>query len=192
MTEVGNAIASETDLAALLELIAKRLRELIGARLVFIALPAGERHSSSSTRATMTDGSKGLGVELSRSESKSGRVLERRRPERVDSLIDDVEFDRAPCGLLRAERVAGRRPPASSYRCSSEDEAIGVISIHDKPAPTSTICASPTRTCALAEWFAQRAAVAVDLSATGAARRPAPGRCRAGARAQAPRTRAPR
>ncbi len=42
----------------------------------------------------MTVRAKGLGVELSRSESKSGRVLERRRPERVDSLIDDVEFDR--------------------------------------------------------------------------------------------------
>ena len=77
----------------MLELIIKRLRELIRSRLVFIALPTEE--ATLRIEASDHDGrAKGLGVELSRSGSKSGRVLERRRPERVDSLIDDGEFDR--------------------------------------------------------------------------------------------------
>ena len=41
LNEVGTALASEIELARLLELIARRLRGLIGARLVTIALPAG-------------------------------------------------------------------------------------------------------------------------------------------------------
>ena len=40
LTEVGNALAAETELGPLLELIATRLRELIDAELVLITLPA--------------------------------------------------------------------------------------------------------------------------------------------------------
>src|ERR687885_1557623 len=41
LNEIGNALVTELDLGRLLELIARRLRELIGARVVAIALPAG-------------------------------------------------------------------------------------------------------------------------------------------------------
>ena len=41
LTEVGNALAGETELGPLLDLVATRLAELIGAELVLIALPAG-------------------------------------------------------------------------------------------------------------------------------------------------------
>src|SRR4051812_45536249 len=41
LNEVGNALVSEVDLPALLELIAARLRELVRARLVLISLPDG-------------------------------------------------------------------------------------------------------------------------------------------------------
>src|SRR5207253_6422123 len=39
LNEVGNALAGELELAPLLQLIASRLRKLIGARLVTVALP---------------------------------------------------------------------------------------------------------------------------------------------------------
>ena len=41
LNEIGNALASELELEPLLALVARRLRELVGARLVLIALPEG-------------------------------------------------------------------------------------------------------------------------------------------------------
>ncbi len=42
LEEVGNALATETDLDRLLDLVVRRLRELVGARVVALALPSGE------------------------------------------------------------------------------------------------------------------------------------------------------
>src|SRR5207253_218542 len=41
LIEVGNALATETDLDRLLDLVARRLRELLDARLVTVLLPTG-------------------------------------------------------------------------------------------------------------------------------------------------------
>src|ERR671935_2782473 len=41
LIEVGNALATETDLDRILDLVARRLRELLDARLVTVLLPAG-------------------------------------------------------------------------------------------------------------------------------------------------------
>src|SRR6201986_2109333 len=41
LNEVGNALATETDLERLLDLIVRRLRELLDARVVALALPVG-------------------------------------------------------------------------------------------------------------------------------------------------------
>ena len=41
LQEVGNALATETDLEKLLDLVVRRLRELVGARVVALALPSG-------------------------------------------------------------------------------------------------------------------------------------------------------
>ena len=40
MEEIGQALVSDLDLPRMLELICRRLRELVGARTVFVALPA--------------------------------------------------------------------------------------------------------------------------------------------------------
>ncbi len=163
MTEVGNAIASETDLGALLKLVAKRLRELLGARIVFVALPAAE----DCLRIEVADyeGATGVvGIQLSRTRSKSGMVLERRRPERVDSLIDDLEFDR---GSLRpfCERAGLPLPSTGLFiPLLANGEAIGLISIHDKLAGNEHDLRFTDEDLRAAEWFAHRAAVAVDLS----------------------------
>jgi signal transduction histidine kinase len=153
LNEVGTALASEIELARLLELIARRLRGLIDARLVTIALPAGD----GTLRIEAADGNTDeiVGVQLERAGSKSGRVLERRRAERVDSLLDDPEVDQEAARRLGARSglyvplIAAGRP-------------IGVIVAHDKQSADARFTDADLR---LAETFAPRAAVAVDLSA---------------------------
>jgi signal transduction histidine kinase len=82
-------------------------------------------------------------------------VLERRRAERVDSLLDDPEIDQEAARRLGARSglyvplVAGGRP-------------IGVIVAHDREGTDPRFTDADLR---LAETFAPRAAVAVDLSA---------------------------
>src|ERR671934_74670 len=58
LNEIGNALVGELDLARLLHLVSTRLRELIGARLVAIALPTG---SDLRIEAADGEGSAGLG-----------------------------------------------------------------------------------------------------------------------------------
>jgi len=153
LNEISNALASEVDLSRLLDLIAARLRELMHARIVLIALPVPD--GSLIIRATDGEGSDELrGVRLERERSKTGRVLERRRSERVDSLIDDIEMD----------QEAGRRMGARTgvfVPMMLRDRAIGVISAHDKEGADARFSDEDVR---LAEAFAGRAAVAVDLS----------------------------
>src|SRR5436189_1670660 len=82
LNEVGNALATETDLDRLLDLIARRLRELIDARIVAVVLPEGTAELRFA--AVAGDGAEELvGETMQRSSSKSGRVLERGRSERV-------------------------------------------------------------------------------------------------------------
>ena len=79
-------------------------------------------------------------MRLARAGSKSGRVLERRRSERVDSMLDDPEVDQE----LARRRSALRRGLYVPLRRRATG-AIGVIAAHDKRrAPTR---ASPTTTC---------------------------------------------
>jgi GAF domain-containing protein len=93
LNEIGNALASQIELEPLLALVARRLRELIDARIVLIALPeAGQ--SALRVAAAEGEGTYGLpGMSLDPQDSKAGRVLERRRSERVDSVLEDPEID---------------------------------------------------------------------------------------------------
>jgi signal transduction histidine kinase len=153
LTEVGNALAGETELGPLLELIAARLRELIAAELVVIALPAADGN----LRIEAVVGPKAeelIGTFLSREGSKSGRVLDRRRSERVDSTVEDVEVD---------QEIARRMGLRSGLFVPLlvGDRAIGVIAAHHRLGPDPRFTDDELR---LAETFAARAAVAVDLS----------------------------
>jgi signal transduction histidine kinase len=89
-----------------------------------------------------------------RSTSKSGRVLERGQSERVDSVLDDPDVDHEATRLIGARTglwvpllVRGR--------------AIGVLAAHDKLGRDVRFTDTDVR---LAETFAARAALAVDLS----------------------------
>jgi signal transduction histidine kinase len=152
LADVGNALATEIELPKLLELVASRLRELIDARLVFIAMPSGdglvletvEGQEAERYAGTMLDGTR----------SKSARVLERRRSERVDSVIDDPEVDQATARTMGAR--TGLWVPLVI-----RDRPIGVLAAHDKEQPDPRFTDEDLR---IAEAFAERAAVAIDLS----------------------------
>jgi signal transduction histidine kinase len=152
MNEIGMALASELELAPLLALVARRLLELVDARLVLIALPEGE-----SLRVAAAEGEASYGVVGMRLEfggSKAGRVLERARSERIDSVLEDPEIDQQAARRLGVHSalfvplVARGRP-------------IGVVIAHDKAGSTPAFSDDDLR---LAETLAARAAIAVDLS----------------------------
>jgi signal transduction histidine kinase len=153
LIEVGNALATETELDRLLDLVARRLGELLDARLVTVLLPAGE--DDLRFAAVAGEGSGELvGTTMSGSGSKSGRVLERRRSERVDSVLDDPEVNREVTRKLAAR--TGLWVPLVV-----RERAIGVIGVYDKLGVDPRFSDGDLR---LAETFASRAAVAVDLS----------------------------
>jgi signal transduction histidine kinase len=153
LNEVGNALATETDLDRLLDLVARRLRELIDARAVMVMLPAGPDE----LRIVAVAGEESdqlLGQTLSTADSKSGRVLSRKGSERVDSVLDDPEVDLIVTRLLGAR--TGLWVPLIV-----RDRAIGVIAVHDRLGTDPRFSDGDLR---LAETFASRAALAVDLS----------------------------
>ena len=153
LNDVADALVTETDLDRLLELIASRLRDLLDARLVTVLLPAGGNQLRFAAAAG-EGGDKLAGRVVSREGSKSGRVLDRGRSERVDSLLDDPDVDQEAMRLLGARsglwvplRVRGR--------------SIGILAAHDKLGAEVRFTDTDLR---LAETFASRASVAVDLS----------------------------
>jgi len=152
LNEIGTALATEIELEPLLGLVAKRLRELVDARLVLIALPQGE---AMTIAAAEGDGSYGaVGTRLEFGGSKAGRVLQRGRSERVDSVLEDPEVDQ------QAARRLGVRS-ALYVPLVARGRAIGVVVAHDKAGPSPSFTDDDLR---LTESLADRAAVAVDLS----------------------------
>jgi two-component system, NarL family, sensor histidine kinase DevS len=152
LNEIGNALASEIELEPLLGLVARRLRELVDARLVLIAIPQGD---ALDVAAAEGEGSYGVvGMQLEFGGSKAGRVLERRHSERVDSVLEDTEIDQ------QAARRLGVHS-ALFVPLVARGRAIGVMIAHDRSGPSPSFTDDDLR---LAETFAERAAVAVDLS----------------------------
>ena len=154
--EVMRSLVEEMELERLLELVCARLRELIGARVALISLatsPDGDLRIAA-VDAEANAGASLIGYRLSRLESKSGRVLERRQSARVDSMLDDPEVDHEEARQLDAR--TGVFVPLIA-----RGEAMGVIAVHDKLGPDARFSDEDLR---LAEIFAARAAVAVSLS----------------------------
>ena len=152
LNEIGSALASEIELEPLLGLVARHLHELVEAKLVLIALPAGN-----SLRIAAAEGESSYGVtgmELALRGSKAGRVLERGRSERIDSLLEDPEVDQ------QATRRLGVHS-ALYVPLIARGRTIGVVIAHDKHGATPAFSEEDLR---LAESLAARAAIAVDLS----------------------------
>jgi signal transduction histidine kinase len=152
LNEIGNALASEIELEPLLGLVARRLQELVGARLVLIALPNGETLRVAAAAGESSYGV--VGMELEFAGSKAGRVVERGRSERIDSVLEDPEIDQ------QAARRLGVHS-ALFVPLIVRGRTIGVVIAHDKLGATPSFTEDDLR---LTESLADRAAIAVDLS----------------------------
>lgn len=152
LNEVGAALVGQLELDPLLDLVATRLRELIDARLVVIALPAGD-----GLRIAAADGEGAdelAAISFLERDSKTGRVLQRGSSERVDSLLEDPEVNQDVARRLGA--TSGMYVPLIV-----RGRPIGVLVAHDKTSIDHRFTSADLR---LAEQFAVRASIAVDLS----------------------------
>ena len=152
LDELTRSVLEERDVSRLLELVARRLRELVGARGVLISLPA----SSGGLRVVVADGegvADLVGYDVP-PESKHARTFARGKSERIDSLLADPEVDQVLAGRVGA--VAALFIPLIFH-----ERAIGIISAFNKNGPDPRFTDDDVR---LAEAFGTRAALAVHLS----------------------------
>ena len=149
LNEVAVALVSEFELGPLLQTVAERLRGLLDASSVSIALPHGD-----GMRIEAAAGDEDVIGTPIPARSKTRRVMERRHSERVDNVLDDPEIDQETVRRMRMR--AGLYVPLVL-----RGEAIGVITAQDKVGQDPRFSAEDVR---VAELFAQRAAVAVDIS----------------------------
>jgi signal transduction histidine kinase len=149
LNEVATALVSELELDRLLHIVAERLRALLTAGVVTIALPHGDGF-----RVEAAAGDESLLGSTIPGGSKTARVLERKRSERVDSILDDPEIDQETARRFRQRTVL-------LVPLVLRGEGIGVIIAQDKEGTDPRFSAEDVR---LAEAFGQRAAMAVDLS----------------------------
>ena len=152
LNEIGNALTTETDLGALLDLVSRRLRDLLDARIVLVLLPEGDRMRIAAAAGAAVDA---VGESFERQGSKSGRVLDARGSERVDSMLDDPDVDQS--AMRRFGARTGLWVPLVVH-----GRAIGVLAAHDKLSRADSRFGDDD--LRLAETYAARAAVAVDLS----------------------------
>jgi signal transduction histidine kinase len=154
LDEVTLGILEERDVPRLLELVARRLRELIRARRVLICLPS----PSGGLRVTVADGGEDpaqlVGCTIS-PQSKHARVLARGKSERIDSLLEDPEVDQ-----VLAHRVGAAT--ALLVPLVFRGKPLGVVSAFNKEGHDPRFVDEDLR---LAETFATRAALALHLSA---------------------------
>jgi signal transduction histidine kinase len=153
--EVVRSLVEESDLDVMLELICSRLRELLDARIVQIALPDGDDE----LRVAAVDGdgefaTRLLGHREALGRDKAGRVFQRGHSARVDSILEDIEADQDQARRLGIR--AGLYVPLIA-----RGRPIGVITVNDKLGRDPRFTDTDLR---LTEIFAARAAVAVDLS----------------------------
>jgi signal transduction histidine kinase len=151
LNEVAGALVVEFELVPLLQIVAGRLRDLIDADSVTIALPHGEGLRVEAAAGASAESVLGMTIPA---RSKSMLVLERKRSERVDSVLDDPEIDQETARRMRMR--TGLYVPLVL-----RGEAMGVVTAQDKHGPDPRFTADDLR---LTEVFAQRATVAVDLS----------------------------
>jgi signal transduction histidine kinase len=151
LQEISAALTGELDLPRLLQLVVERLRELIDARVVAIALPTAE---GLRIEAIASEERNDLLYEVIPFETKVGAVLARGRSERVDAVLDDPEVVQEVARHFAA--TTGLYVPLLT-----RDGTIGIAFAHDRDGRDPRFTAADLK---LAEHFAQRAAVAVELS----------------------------
>ena len=154
LNEVSEALVGEGDLAHLFALTASRLRDLVDARVVMVQRPTPNGEWLTVEAASGEGAERLLDLRLDARRSKSGRTLERKRSERIDSLLDDPEVDQAAPRLVDASA-------ALYVPLVVRDEGAGVIVVYDKQGPSPRFSDADMR---IAQAFANRVVVAIELS----------------------------
>jgi signal transduction histidine kinase len=149
--DVAVAIGGEVSLEHALELIAKRGRALVSARSVVILLRDGEELVVHASAGHVRDR---RGARLQIADSTSGRVLERRHPERIAELGVQLKLAAEELGVEGA-RTALRVPML--YR----GEAVGVLAAFDRGDSGEVFDEDDEK---LLQTFAVSAATAVALA----------------------------
>jgi signal transduction histidine kinase len=147
-----SVLEKREDVARLLELVARRLRELIRARGVLISVPA----PSGGLRVAAADGENVadlVGTELE-PDGKLARLLARGKSERIDSVLEDPEVDQVVARQIGA--VSALLVPLVFHA-----RTIGVVSAFNKNGSDPRFSDDDVR---VAEAFATRAALAVHVS----------------------------
>jgi signal transduction histidine kinase len=152
LDELTRGVLEERDVLRLLELVARRLRELISARGVLISLPA----PMGSLRVVVADGegvAELVGYDVP-PESRQARTFTRGKSERIDSVLADPEVDQVLAGRVGA--AAALFIPLIFH-----ERAIGIMYAFNKDGPDPRFTDDDVR---LAEALGTRAALAVHLS----------------------------
>ncbi len=149
LNEIAAALAGEVELPRQLDLVATRLRELLAARAVAVALlqPDG------TLRVEAGNGEEVVGIVLGPA-SRSAAALSARESIRVDHLGTDASADQGLIARLGAQ--AGMIVPLVAAR-----RGLGVMIAIDRLGDDPRFSDEDLR---LAESYAERAAVAVDHS----------------------------
>ena len=153
LEEITNAMLSEIEPGRLLQLVVDRMSGLLDARFAAVLL-ATKDGSLEIAAAHGEDAEELVGGRLAVDRSKAGRVFQEGMPVRVDSVLDDPDAD--PDLMRRVGARAGLWAPLIV-----REEAIGVLMALDRMQPDPRFTDADLR---LAQRFAARAAVAVDLS----------------------------
>lgn len=151
LQEISSALVGELELPRLLQLVVERLRDLLDARIVAIALPVPD---GLRIEAIAGDEANELLHQVFPRVSKAGAVLARGRSERVDAVLDDPEVVQDVARRFGA--VTGLYVPLVT-----RDGPIGIVFAHDRLGRDPRFTNADLR---IAEHFGERAAVAVDLS----------------------------
>jgi signal transduction histidine kinase len=153
LDEITNAMLSEIEPGGTLQLVVDRMSGLLDARFVAVLVATGDgwleiaaAHGEQAVEL--------VGERLAVDRSKSGRVLQEGMTARIDSVLDDPDAD--PELMRRIGARAGLWVPLLV-----RDETIGVLMALDRQQPDPRFTDADLR---LAQRFASRAAVAVDLS----------------------------
>jgi signal transduction histidine kinase len=160
-TEISRALAGQTDLDTVLELIAKRGRALVSARTLLIELRRGDELVVAAAAGEL--GPRLVGKTLPMAEAVAGRVVRTGRSQDLSGELNPARFSMHGWGRLGVDPGGGLFVPLS-FR----GERLGVLVALDRLAGGPSFSAEDER---LLEAFAVSAATAVATATSVASER---------------------
>ncbi len=160
-TQIARAVGAETDLDVILELVAKRGRALVDARLLVIELVQRGRLTVAAGAGELPAGL--LGKQVPLGDSAASAALRTRRAQRLQEPLTRVRFDEHGLGTLDVQASGGLLVPLV-FQNHSYGVLVAIDRLHDGPEFTS----DDER---LLEAFAASAATAVATAQSVASER---------------------